>query len=200
MDTSFTPDGATWLNEPEWRVERGELEMHAVEGSDLWRHTGYGFVRDSGHAVLRPLEPGEACEVDVLANMGEQFDQAGLLVRVDETLWLKAGLELADGSLGASTVHTAGRSDWATSPVDEWAGAWVRLRVSLMPGSLTVRARVEGGAWRLVRLVPFTPSGPVTVGPYCCSPSRSGYVARFRRLTRGAADQDLHPGDDPPTG
>jgi regulation of enolase protein 1 (concanavalin A-like superfamily) len=193
MNASFAPAGAQWLNEPEWRVDGEVLEMHAREGSDLWQLTSYGFARDTGHALLHPLEPGRACEVDVRADMSEQFDQAGLLVRVDETHWLKAGLELADGRLGASAVLTDGRSDWSTAPVDEWAGTWVRLRISRGADSLTVRARAEGGEWRLVRLVPFTASGWVGVGPYCCSPSRAGYVARFRDLADGPADQELHP-------
>lgn len=187
----ITPD-AEWLNEPTWRAAGDELEMHAAEGSDLWQHTSYGFVRDSGHALLHPIGPGQGCEVDVLATMSEQFDQAGLLVRVGPTLWLKAGLELADGSLGMSAVFTDGRSDWSTGPVDEWAGTWVRLRVSVARDCLTVRARPDGGEWRLVRLVPFTPSEPVRVGPYSCSPSRAGYVARFRNLAMTAADRDLH--------
>ena len=188
----FISSDAEWLNEPTWHSAEGELEMHAIEGSDLWRHTSYGFVRDSGHALLHPVGPGEACEVDVLANMSEQFDQAGLLVRVDETLWLKTGLELADESLGLSAVFTDGRSDWSTSPVDGWAGTWVRFRVSVGPDCLSVRARPEGGEWRLVRLVPFTPAGPIRVGPYTCSPSRAGYVAQFRNLAMTSADRDLH--------
>lgn len=197
MSEAWDLPGAEWLNEPRWRVAGDAdghpvLEMDAVEGSDLWQLTSYGFSRDSGHALLHPLAPGEACEVDVLANMTDQFDQAGLLVRVDATRWLKAGLELADGRLGVGAVVTDTRSDWSTSPVDEWAGGWVRVRVSRGPDSLTVRARPEGGEWRLVRLAPFAADGEVLAGPYCCSPSRSGYVARFRDHADGPADRDLH--------
>ncbi|MFC4785044.1 DUF1349 domain-containing protein [Nocardioides sp. MAHUQ-72] len=192
MSTPFVTPRSEWLNEPEWRVVNDELEVEAVEGSDLWRHTSYGFVRDSGHALLQPVGPGQACEVDVLATMSEQFDQAGLLVRADESRWLKAGLELADGHLGLSTVFTDGRSDWSTSPVDEWVGAWVRIRISVGPDSLIVRARPEGGEWRLVRLVPFATARAIRVGPYCCAPGRAGYVARFRDLTLASADDSLH--------
>lgn len=192
MSTRFVTPGSEWLNEPEWRAVGDELEVGAVKGSDLWRHTGYDFVRDSGHALLQPIGAGQACEVDVLANMSEQFDQAGLLVRTDESVWLKAGLELADGHLGLSAVFTNGRSDWSTSPVDEWIGAWVRIRVSVGPDSLTVRARPEGGEWRLVRLAPLAPSRDMRVGPYCCAPSRAGYVARFRDVAITSADASLH--------
>jgi len=187
----FTAPDAQWLNEPDWRVVDDELEVRAQEGSDFWRHTSYGFVHDSGHALLRPLGPDRACEVDVLASMSEQFDQAGLLVRVSETHWLKAGLELADGALGVGAVLTDGRSDWSTTPVP-WTGTWVRFRISRGPDSLTVRARPDGGDWQLVRVVPFTPVGEVAAGPFACSPTREGYVARFRDLTTTAADRDLH--------
>ena len=194
MNASFAPAGAQWLNEPEWRVDGEVLEMHAREGSDLWQLTSYGFARDTGHALLHPLEPGQACEVDVLADMSEQFDQAGLLVRVDETHWLKAGLELADGRLGASAVlhrRTLGLVDQPGGRVGRARGCACASAGDA--DSLTVRARAEGGEWRLVRLVPFTASGWVGVGPYCCSPSRAGYVARFRDLADGPADEELHP-------
>lgn len=192
MGGAFDLSGFEWLNEPRWRTADGVLELEAAEGSDLWQVTGYGFTRDTGHALLHPLGPGDACEVDVHATMTEQFDQAGLLVRVDDKLWLKAGLELADGRLGLGAVFTDGRSDWSTGPVDDWSGSWVRFRVSRGPDHLTVRARPEGGQWQLVRLVPFTPDGPVGVGPYACSPSRAGFVARFRDHADGSADQELH--------
>ncbi|CAM3854274.1 DUF1349 domain-containing protein [Nocardioides zeicaulis] len=192
MDHTFTTDGAQWLHEPSWRVEGDELVVDAVEGSDLWRHTSYGFVRDTAHALLRPVAVGQACEVDVHASMSEQFDQAGLLLRVDEERWLKAGLERADGRLGLGVVMTDGRSDWSTAPVDDWAGTWVRVRVSVAADSVTVRARPEGGAWQLVRLVPFATSGAALAGPYCAAPSRSGWTARFRALATTSADDALH--------
>ena len=192
MDGTFETADAEWFHEPTWRVDGDELVVDADEGSDLWRHTSYGFVRDSAHALLRPLTVGEACEVDVHASMAEQFDQAGLLLRVDEQLWLKAGLELADGRLGLGVVMTDGRSDWSTAPVDDWAGTWVRIRVSLADDSVTVRARPEGGDWQLVRLVPFDTSRPALAGPYVAAPSRSGWTARFRAWQTTTADGALH--------
>lgn len=192
MDGTFVSADSEWLREPTWRVDGDELVMDADEGSDLWRHTSYGFVRDSAHALLRPIAAGQACEVDVHASMSGQFDQAGLLLRVDERLWLKAGLELADGRLGLGVVMTDGRSDWSTAPVDDWSGTWVRIRVSVADDSVTVRARPEGGDWQLVRLVPFDTSRPALAGPYAAAPSRSGWTARFRDLATTAADDALH--------
>ena len=55
MTGSFDTAGAEWFNEPRWQVADDVLEMHAVEGSDLWQRTSYGFVRDTAHALLHPL-------------------------------------------------------------------------------------------------------------------------------------------------
>ena len=43
-----------------------------------------------------------------------QFDQAGLIVYVDEDHWLKAGIEVVDGIPRLSCVVTNNYSDWST--------------------------------------------------------------------------------------
>ena len=92
-------DDATWLNPPprSWR-EGGSLLVAAAAGSDFWRTTSYGFVHDSGHALLAPFPDATAVEVRFVLDYDEQFDQAGVLVRADERSWVKAGVEVSDGS------------------------------------------------------------------------------------------------------
>ncbi len=101
-----------WTNEPvSADVVDGDLLVTATEGSDAWRTTSYGFVHDTEHALLRPLEQESAVEVEFLADFSEQFDQAGLFVRTDETNWIKAGVELSDGEEQLGAVVTRGESD-----------------------------------------------------------------------------------------
>ena len=39
-----------WLNEPaQWSQEPGLLAVTAEPGTDFWRTTSYGYVRDNGH-------------------------------------------------------------------------------------------------------------------------------------------------------
>lgn len=87
---------------------------------------------------------------------------------------------------------TLGRSDWSVRPVPEWAGREVTVRASRSGDAVTVRARVDGGAWELVRVAPFPEDAEVAAGPFCCAPTRSGLVVRFRSWRVGAADGALH--------
>jgi regulation of enolase protein 1 (concanavalin A-like superfamily) len=49
-----------WLNAPaRWSEEAGLLTVTADPGTDFWRTTSYGYIRDSGDGGLqRPDLPG----------------------------------------------------------------------------------------------------------------------------------------------
>jgi hypothetical protein len=186
----------SWRNPPVAVVEAqsGALMAEAEKGSDAWQITSYGFARDSEHSLLRPFTTGTAVEVDFIASMTEQFDQAGLLLRVDSTRWVKAGTEFADGVLRLGVVVTDTCSDWSTTPAPQWSGKKVTLRASLSDGALTVRARAEEEPFELVRLAPFPANReePIKAGPYLCAPSRAGFHAEFTVWRAGASDRSLH--------
>lgn len=169
-----------------------DLLVTAVEGSDAWLTTSYGFVHDDPHALVAPLPCGRAVEVCFTAAFTEQFDQAGVFLAVSETEWIKAGVEFADGApqLGAVVAH--GHSDWSVAPVPEWSGRRVTVRASRAGDAVTVRARCEDGPWRLVRLAHLDPDAVVEAGPFCCAPSRAGLVVRFHSWTITDADAALH--------
>lgn len=192
MDPVSWADG-TWTAAPLAATQDGAaLVVDAVEGSDAWRHTSYGFVHDDAHALLAPLADPGAVEVSVDAGFDGQFDQAGLMLRADDETWLKAGLEFSDGVLQVGAVVTLGRSDWSVAPVPEWAGRRVTVRASRSGDAVTVRARVDDEPFRLIRVAPFPPGVQAQAGPYCAAPTRSGLIVRFRRWSRGPADPALH--------
>lgn len=184
---------ADWLNPP-LQVARDldDLLVSATEGSDLWRTTSYGFIHDTGHALLADFPEGTAAEGSFIADFSAQFDQAGLLIRADAEHWIKAGVELADGVLQLGAVVTRGVSDWSTAPVPDWLGRAVVVRASRNGDALTIRARSGDEPWRLVRVAPLPP-GPLRVGLMCCAPTRSGLVVRFTDLRLVEPDQSLHP-------
>ncbi len=193
-DRQIDWSAGTWLNPPvrSLPIGDGELLVTAADSSDFWRHTAYGFVHDDGHALLAPLPAGTATEVSLVADYTGQFDQAGVLVRVDEQRWLKSGVEYVDGVPQLGAVRTDVVSDWSTGPVPDWAGRRVTIRVSRGDDALTVRARVDREPWRLVRLAPLPPDVEALAGPYCCAPTRADLTVRFLSWTTGPADTAVH--------
>ncbi|QJA00316.1 DUF1349 domain-containing protein [Leifsonia sp. PS1209] len=185
-----------WRNPPASVTETpgGGLRVEAVKGSDAWQKTSYGFERDSEHGLLRLFELGTAVEVEFVAGMSQQFDQAGVLVRVDEEHWVKAGAEYADGVLRLSTVVTDVYSDWSTAPVPHWQDTTVTIRVSWATGAISVRAKAEGEEFELIRLAPWSPheNAVVVAGPYLCAPERAGFTAEFVKWQVGPCDSALH--------
>jgi regulation of enolase protein 1 (concanavalin A-like superfamily) len=182
-----------WSHPPVVAVEHGgDLRVTAAEGSDAWRTTSYGFVHDSEHALLAPFPQGSAVEVEFTAAFSEQFDQAGVFVRVSAARWVKAGVELADGHPQLGAVVTDGCSDWSLAPVPDWAGVRVTVRVSRAGDALTIRARAKEGDLQLVRVVPFAPDLSAYAGPFVCSPTRAGLTVAFHAWRTTEPDGALH--------
>ncbi len=186
-------DAGGWTTPPA-RAESqdGALLVTAVEGSDAWRHTSYGFVHDTEHALLAPFAHGTAMEVDFTADFSGQFDQAGIFVRIDVQNWVKAGVELSDGVPQVGAVVTRGKSDWSVAPVPEWLGRRVTVRVSWSDDALTVRAGSEQEELRLVRVLPLEPEVRAFAGPLVCAPTRPGLTVPFHGWRYGPADASLH--------
>jgi regulation of enolase protein 1 (concanavalin A-like superfamily) len=185
-----------WLNEPALAEDGDDLLVTAARGSDFWRTTSYGFVRDSGHALLgRARGRDPPVEVSFLLDYDGLYDQAGVLVRVDERTWVEGGVEISDGLPQLGAVVTREVSDWSVAPVPDWVGRVVTVRVSRSMDALTIRARVDDEPLRLVRLAPLGPlheQVPVLAGPMCCAPERAGLQVRFTGWWTGPADTSLH--------
>ena len=186
------PEGS-WLNEPAALESiADDLVVTTADQSDFWNRTGYGFVHDNGHALLRDFPALSAMEVEFSAEWTHEFDQAGLFLYADSEHWVKAGVEFADEVLGLGAVVTDGMSDWSVGHVPEWMSARIRIRVSRTEDAITVRARAGDEPWRLVRLAPINPTLTWSAGPLAASPSRSGLVVTFHAWETSESDTSLH--------
>ncbi|OII14484.1 DUF1349 domain-containing protein [Curtobacterium sp. MCBA15_008] len=186
-------DVGTWTHEPEAVTLDGDvLRVTAVEGSDAWRTTSYGFVHDSEHALLQPIAGRSSVEVSFVLDYTEQFDQAGVFLRVDDHTWIKAGVEFSDGVPQLGAVVTREFSDWSVAPVAEWAGRVVTVRASRDGDAVTVRAWAEGEEPRLVRVAYLDPDAVVSAGLLCAAPTRAGLTVTFTGYRVGEPDGSLH--------
>lgn len=185
---------AEWLNKPSHcqSIAEHALEIVTDFQTDFWRETHYGFIRDSGHFLGFETTGGFTAQVRVNADFRELYDQAGIMVRLNEETWLKAGIEYNDGMPMISSVLTRGTSDWAPcsfsgDPTDFW------LRVTVSDGVLRLQYSADGMTWPLLRLAPFPDADRYTVGPMCCTPERQGLKVRFSEWSlTPPLGRDLH--------
>jgi regulation of enolase protein 1 (concanavalin A-like superfamily) len=183
-----------WLNPPKtWTSDpSGALEIVTDRATDFWRETHYGFTRDSGHFLGFATPAAFTAQLRIRGDYKELYDQAGIMVRLDERRWVKAGIELSDGRAMLSSVLTDGRSDWATgSYAADPREFWMRATVS--NGVLRLQVSADGKTWPLVRLAPFPVASSYQVGPMACTPERQGLRVRFSDLRITAPlGKDLH--------
>ncbi|MEJ8631850.1 DUF1349 domain-containing protein [Sphingomonas sp. I4] len=118
VPTVLGRNDGVWLNAPRrWQADaNGDLTLTTDRATDFWRETHYGFTRDSGHFLGFPTLAAFTAQMRIRGDYQKLYDQAGIMIRLDERRWIKAGIELSDGRAMLSSVLTDGRSDWATSP------------------------------------------------------------------------------------
>ncbi|GHH73041.1 hypothetical protein GCM10018793_11040 [Streptomyces sulfonofaciens] len=189
--TCFGYTGWSWLNPPAaWTPDEDALEITTAPDSDFWNTTHYGFVRDSGHALLRPVPAGFRLRTTFSGDYHAQYDQAGLLLRVDEKNWIKTGIEYVDGQRQVSAVVTRDVSDWNVVPLDRSTPTRAPVTIELQRSGDTVTVRYGTGGTApdtLLRLAYFPPDAEAQAGPMCASPDGPGFTAWFTdlRLTDG---------------
>jgi regulation of enolase protein 1 (concanavalin A-like superfamily) len=106
-----------------------------------------------------------------------QYDQAGLMLRVDAEHWIKAGLEFADGRLWLSVVVTNGVSDWSQQPAPEPdADGWWSIRAVREHDAIQILSGDQP-----VRLAPLADGA--ASGPMCAAPKGPGFPCSFAPLT-----------------
>lgn len=176
----------TWLNPPAAMTEGVDgLTVTTGNATDFWRETFYGFTRHSGHHLAHPVSGDFTARVTVTADYQALYDQAGLMLRLSDTHWIKAGIEHTDGQPVFSTVVTNGQSDWATLPLS-FPASPITLRLTRHGSAVRVDVQHPSGLWLMTRLA-HLPDGPAMIGPMACSPERGGFTATFSHYTCGPA-------------
>ncbi|MDX8482554.1 DUF1349 domain-containing protein [Mesorhizobium sp. VK24D] len=183
-----------WLNEPP-RYTSTDNVFRVVTGgeTDFWRETFYGFWRDNGHFLYRSVSGDFTAEVTIKGNYEALYDQAGLMMRLGETHWVKAGIEFTDGRMYLSVVVTNDVSDWSLVAVPTSPDG-VRIRLTRHREAARVQYLDPGDNSRKpVRLAYFPPSASVDIGMMCCSPQRAGFEVAFRDFLVGPPiSRELH--------
>jgi len=173
----------TWFNEPASVTypDGGGVVVRSKPKTDYWRKTFYGYITDNGHFLHLPVSGEFTFEARVSGKYAALYDQAGLMVRLDEKRWMKCGSEFFENRRWASVVFTHDFSDWSTLD-DLSQSSPVYWRVARKKDSIEAQCSTDGKTFLTVRQGYFPAAVEVQVGIMCAAPEGAGFEANFDRL------------------
>jgi uncharacterized protein len=188
-------DEYAWHNAPpHWSFEGGVLRFVTAAETDFWNNTHYGFRHTNGHLFGRSVEGDFSAEAMFSARYAKLYDQAGVMLRVDDDNWLKTGIEYTDGMPHLSVVVTRNdQSDWSVIPLPAATMSEMHVRLTRHGSALRVQYRWGDMEWAMARLAFLDMPKTIMVGPTACSPVGNGLEVIFGRFSIGSAiARDLH--------
>lgn len=171
-----------WYNEPSvWDVQGDKITITSGSKTDFWRQTHYDFIRDNGHFFYQQIEGDFIADVKVNGEYQDLYDQAGIMVRLDEFNWMKCGIEFVEGVQQVSAVVTRDYSDWSIVPLPQNpASLW--LRVTRRGTAIVVQYSLDGEQYTMLRMAYLTLIKTVSVGVMCASPEGDGFPVTFEKF------------------
>ncbi len=172
-----------WYNEaPQWADHGETVTMQSGAMTDFWRLTHSGITADNGHFYYQRQTGDFVARVKISGKYNALYDQAGLMVRVDESNWLKCGIEYIDGIQRASAVVTRDYSDWSMlSLPNNPASLW--LRVKRQGSTIEIEYSLDGADYQLLRQTYLSAAQTMNVGLMCAAPVGIGFPVTFEDFT-----------------
>lgn len=168
-----------WLNEPtHWEINDRSLKMKVTPESDYWRKTHYGFTVDDGPFYYANRGGEFEVTLKITGDYKTQYDQMGLMLRIDEAHWIKTGIEYVDGVYNFSTVVTDIHSNWSVVQLKEKPKSiWIKaIRIT---DAVEIFYALDGVNYMMSNVVYLLENKPVMVGMMAASPDGDGFDALF---------------------
>lgn len=234
--SSFHHPDLNWFNDPRsWKVidESGELEGSggkyeiSIDGStltlfppsqkDFWSRTFYSplLIKHDASGLLYsiPVDIESTIKVDFEYTPKTQFDQAGVLLYMDDEHWMKCGIEFCDNIPRLSVVVCNIFSDWSTQP---WSSLSARLKIHKVNQSnsfVIEAAPAQSEDFQFVRIAHLSARSSHetddsleaekmkgserekawNIGPFAACPiAQKGCCAKFTNFSVGRREASLH--------
>jgi regulation of enolase protein 1 (concanavalin A-like superfamily) len=182
---------ACWLHPPaKWTATGDTLIATVPPGTDYWRVTHYGFIHDNGPFRYREQSGNCEAKVRVSGQYHELYHHAGLMIRIDEENWIKAGIEFVNGRQNLSVVVTRQFSDWSILP-HTGNPEFLWLRLQRFNDTVQISYSHDNREWRMMRLAFFSPLVPVKIGMLAAAPGKEAFEVTFDHFS-------IEPLDSPP--
>ena len=187
-----------WKNPPaSFALQNGQgLKVCPKPHADFYRRTYRTPPIEwaSGHALLYTIPEGTTnciAETTFTLKHNLQYDQAGLMVYVDDQHWIKTGIEIEGGVVNMSCVVTNEQSDWNYKEWPTAEGVKICVEIKYYEGFVECQVRhanQDGSGWSFLReaALVFPAGGEVKVGVMCGAPKfegKEGLEAFFKYLT-----------------
>lgn len=185
FNTNHLPVNFFWLNQPK-RFQTGQgLELYTDPETDFWQNTHYGFQRDDGHCLLTKIQDDFMLTTRVIFKPQTQYDQCGLIVRLDAKNWIKLSTEYENEKTSrlGSVVTNLGYSDWATQDItSDHTDMWYRIHKN--GADFLLEHSYDGSLWRQLRIAHLhQKTETLNIGLYACSPIGENFWCRFHFLS-----------------
>jgi len=178
-----------WRCEPKnWFIDttRSQLVLETDAETDYWQKTHYDFQVDNGHFLYTTTKKNFRMTTKVEALPKAKYDQAGLMIRFSEDMWVKTSLEYIPNGLSklGAVVTNRGYSDWSTQYV-ECKEVNLYFRISKIAQNCYVDFSWDGEEWKQIRIAHLVipVDSPILAGFYACSPQGKEQHVRFDFLS-----------------
>ena len=171
-----------WFNQPKsWEIKDHTLIMFPKPKSDFWRKTHYGFTFDNGSFYFTKCKQDFEVTVKITGEYQTQYDQMGIMIRIDEKIWVKTGIEYVNNQINISAVVTHDTSDWSmiklnSSPQSVW------IKVIRESDTLEIYYSLDNKSYQMMRLAYFPENKSCMVGLMAASPKGNGFKAVFEEF------------------
>lgn len=172
----------TWLYPPKtWKLINNALYIETDAVTDFWQRTFYGFRNDNAHLLYYETDKDFVLTTHLKFEPKNQFDQAGIAIRIDEDNWIKASVEYdlhLPAKLG-SVVTNNGYSDWAKQGISN-SITEMTWKVTRIGKDFFIEYLNTNGIWEQVRVAHLDKAGGnVKCGVYACSPIDKGFKVYY---------------------
>jgi len=186
-----------WLNEPDkWKHKGDDIKVTCPMETDFWRGTLHGFIKDDAPFYWMYAENDFDARLSLKGKFKYLYDQAGLMLRIDESNWIKLGICHYRDQLYVSCCFTRGKSDWSTHrlpkiKIDKFH-VWAKRKGKVIDCYYSL----DNENWIHIRRGYFSDKPKIRVGMMCAAPESAGFKVTFSdfliRNTGDDGDDDDH--------
>ena len=175
-----------WMNEPQRvRFDNDGMFVSAKQNTDFWCCSRFNFKKDDGHFFYGRAEGDFCCDLNWEFATRGQFNQCGIMLRVDGENWFKASIMYQDEQnpmLATSLTHM-GLSDLATLPLPRGVKrVWYRLR--RRRGWYIASYSLDGTEYiQLRKFYLIRDNDEIKIGAYLCAPQNDDFSAVLRGIS-----------------